>query len=150
MENLSKRQLAEGFFKQGYNCSQAVVLAFENEIGLDRQVLLNMASSFGGGMGRLRLTCGAVSGMFLVLGLITKRDMTDIEQKRTHYAQIQKLARIATERLGSISCAKLLNSTDTSPNPTLRSDDFYEKRPCLKIIGECAEILQEELNGKSY
>lgn len=146
MEKVSKRQLAEEYFKQGYNCSQAVVLAFENEIGLDRQVLLNMASSFGGGMGRLRLTCGAVSGMFLVLGLVTKRDMTDIEQKRIHYAQIQKLAKIAEERLGSITCSVLLNSTDTSPNPTARTDDFYKKRPCLKIIGECAEILQEELN----
>lgn len=146
MEKISKRQLAENYFKQGYNCSQALVLAYEKEIGLDRQVLLNMSSSFGGGMGRLRLTCGAVSGMFLVLGLIKKRDMTDIEQKKLHYEQIQKLAKTAEERLGSISCSVLLNSTDTSPNPTQRTEDFYQKRPCLKIIGECAEILQDELN----
>ena len=146
MENLSKKQLAEEYFKQGYNCSQAIVLAFEREIGLDRQVLLNMSASFGGGMGRLRLTCGAVTGMFMALGLIKKRDMTNIQEKQEHYAQIQKLAKLVEEKIGSINCSILLNTTDNSPTPTVRTEEFYKKRPCIKIIGECAAILEQELN----
>ena len=68
---MSRGDIAKSYFLQGYNCAQAVLLAFEDAIGLDRDALLKLTLPFGGGMGRLRLTCGAVSGMVMALGLIT-------------------------------------------------------------------------------
>ncbi len=140
-----RRDLAEKYFLEGYNCTQAVVLAFEDVSGLDRSTLLKMASSFGGGMGRLREVCGTVSGMFLICGLVLGYDGPEKgEVKAEHYARIQELAKRFEERNSSIVCRELLglDRKRDDPVPAERTPDFYRKRPCVRICGDAAEILE--------
>lgn len=144
---------ARALFREGYNCSQAVVLAFNDKMKLDEGMALRMASSFGGGMGRLREVCGAVSGMFMVLGaLYGYDDPTDYDAKKRHYERIQQLAKRYAEENGSIICRELLGlpagSSDPAPQP--RTAEYYAKRPCEAKIGAAARILEsfmEELES---
>ena len=90
---MNKRELGEAYFKEGYNCSQAVALAFHEEMGIDKDTAVRIASAFGGGMGRMREVCGAVSGMFMVLGAIKGyADAEDNGAKKALYADVQALA----------------------------------------------------------
>lgn len=133
-------------FRKGYNCSQALVLAFEEEHGLDERMILRLSSSFGGGMGRLREVCGSVSGMFMVAGLLYGYDdPKDFEGKKTHYARIQELAGVFQEINGSIVCRNLLGLSGGAdvPVPEKRTQEYYRKRPCEQIIGISAMILEE-------
>lgn len=140
---------AKQFFLEGYNCSQAVVLAFEDLFpNLDRATLLRAASSFGGGMGRLREVCGTVSGMFLVLGLLSGYDTPDTGAlKAAHYARVQDLAHRFEALHGSIVCRDLLGSKapHDPPVPSPRTPDFYRSRPCLALVASAASILEEYL-----
>lgn len=100
MNNHQER--AEALFKQGYNCAQSVFAAYSDELGMDMETALKLSSSFGGGMGRLREVCGAVSGMFMVAGLKDGySDPTDKEAKANHYKLIQKL--VNTYLAGNLS-----------------------------------------------
>ena len=132
-------------FREGYNCSQSLVLTFADLLPLEESVLLKMSSSFGGGMGRLREVCGAVSGMFLVCGLLYGYDGPETGPvKAEHYARIQELARRFEEKHGSIVCRELLGLSvrRESPVPEARTEAYYRKRPCPEIIGDAAEILE--------
>ncbi len=145
---MTRREMAERLFVDGYNCTQALVLAFEDVLDIDRDTLLKISSSFGGGMGRLREVCGAVSGMFMVAGLL--RGYTtpgDLEAKKEHYALIQRLAAKFREKRGSIVCRELLGAklATTSPTPDERTPEYYKTRPCARIVGDCAEIVAAEL-----
>lgn len=140
------KQLAENYFKEGYNCSQAVALAFSDEIGLDRETLLKITSSFGGGMGRLREVCGAVSGMFIIAGLLQGyTSPEDLSKKAEHYALIQRLAGLFKEKNGSYVCRELINGDTSSDKTFLRTSKYYKKRPCVSLVGDAAEILAEIL-----
>lgn len=137
---------AYDYFFEGYNCTQAVALAFEDMIPIERGLLLRMVSSMGGGMGRLREVCGAVSGMFLVAGVLYGYDgPKDVEGKAEHYKRIQDLAARFREYNGSIVCRELLglDKKQDSPTPEARTREYYEKRPCPHIIGMAAAILEE-------
>ena len=102
-------QKAMNLFKEGYNCSQSVFLAFKDLYGIDRHTALKLSSSFGGGMGRLREVCGSVSGMFLTAGILYGYDSPkDRSSKTEHYKRIQELARSFEELNGSIVCRELL------------------------------------------
>lgn len=143
-EKMTRGERAEALFLEGYNCAQAVVIAFEDLHGLDRETVAKMASSFGGGMARLREVCGSVSGMFLVAGLLYGYDDPKAkEEKAEHYARIQKLAADFQTEHGSIVCRELLGLTEKkqAPVPEERTAEYYKKRPCKKIIGRAAEIL---------
>lgn len=147
-ENQTKEERAKELFFEGYNCSQAVVGAFLNEIGLDaeKSKIISMVSSFGGGMGRLREVCGAVSGMFLVAGaLYGYDDPKDLNAKKEHYQRIQELAAKFKEINGSIICRELLglDGKDTTPSPSPRTKEYYEKRPCPDKIGSAARLMEE-------
>lgn len=145
---MTKGELAYNLFLEGYNCSQAVVCAFCDEVGLDRETALKLASSFGGGMGRMREVCGAVSGMFMVAGLVCGySDPKDKEAKRRHYELIQKMAKMFSECNGSIICRELLSGVKLTPGaePTPRNDGFYKKRPCQELVRCAAEIADEVL-----
>lgn len=145
---MTRRERAEQNFVAGYNCAQAVVLAFEDKFDVDRDALLKISSSFGGGMGRLREVCGAVSGMFIVAGLARGYvSPDDADGKREHYALIQKLAAKFKEKHGSIVCRELLGAklASTSPTPDARTPEYYKTRPCARFVGDCAEIVAEEL-----
>ena len=121
-----KGEQAKAFFLEGYNCTQSVALAFGEETGIEKNTLLKTASSFGGGMGRMREVCGAVSGMFLVAGaLYGYDDPKDLQAKKEHYARIQELAARFRARTGSIVCRELLGleGKDKSPVPRERTGE---------------------------
>ena len=143
---MTRREIAKENFMKGYNCSQALVLAFEDMVPIDRESLLKLASSFGGGMGRLREVCGSVSGMFMIAGLIYGYDGPETGQvKADHYARIQELARRFEETHGSIVCREMLglNVKHDAPTPEARTKEYYKKRPCPDIVGDAAEILEK-------
>ncbi len=147
-EKITRRQRAEKLFKMGYNCSQSVAGAFCDMTGLTLESTAKLASSFGGGFGRLREVCGAVSGMMLVLGICDGySDPTDNITKKAHYEKVQKLAGEFRDINGSIICRELLNGMsngdgkDNSPNPAERTAEYYKKRPCAELVGIAAEIL---------
>jgi len=138
-------------FKKGYNCSQAVLATYCEELGLNLETALKMASSFGGGMGGLREVCGAVSSMFMIAGLkYGYIDPEDSSLKQKHYELIQKLSQRFKEKNGSIICRELLGLEihHDSPMPESRTKEYYEKRPCEEYIKFAAEIIDEELSIK--
>ena len=139
-------QKAMNLFKEGYNCSQSVFLAFKDLYGIDRHTALKLSSSFGGGMGRLREVCGSVSGMFLTAGILYWYDSPkDRSSKTEHYKRIQELARSFEELNGSIVCRELLGLDQKKESyvPEERTKDYYRKRPCEQIVG-CAAYIMEE------
>ena len=142
---MSKRETAERLFESGYNCAQAVLCAFAKEVGLSEDTCKKLASSFGGGMGRMRLTCGAFSATLMVAGLLSGyTDTGDYETKCAHYKLVQELAEEFKALHKTLSCNELLGgNADASYRPTPRSDEFYKTRPCKKIIGDCAEIIEK-------
>ncbi|MCI9059360.1 MAG: C_GCAxxG_C_C family protein [Lachnospiraceae bacterium] len=139
-------QIAEENFLKGYNCTQAVVLAFSDLHGMEEKAAAKLSSSFGGGMGRLREVCGAVSGMFLVAGMLYGYDdPKDYQGKKEHYKRIQQLAQAFEEQNGSIVCRELLGleQKKDAPAPKLRTDDYYKKRPCPKLVRMAAEFMAQ-------
>lgn len=147
MENeYSKRGIkAMELFQEGYNCAQAVVLAYEDYFEESPETLAAMISSFGGGMGRLREVCGAVSGMFFVAGkLYGYSDPKASKEKMDHYARIQELAASFRERNGSIVCRELLGLQEkvSAPVPEERTAEYYKKRPCKELVADAASILE--------
>lgn len=142
-----KPELAGTLFRQGYNCSQAVLGAFAEELGLPFETAVKLSCSFGGGMGRMREVCGAVSGMLLVCGMAKGYSTPETGiVKAEHYRLVQELAKCFKERHGSIYCHDLLGGTaSTLPTPTERNHSFYNSRPCEKLIASAASILEEIL-----
>lgn len=143
---MTKEEKAKILFKEGYNCAQAVFLTFADDLNMDKNTVTKLTSSFGGGMGRLREVCGAVSGMFMVAGMMDGyTDPNDNRAKTHHYRRIQKLAHQFKEIHGSIICRDLLGLTVKSdkPIPELRTADYYKKRPCVQLVGDAARILEE-------
>ena len=139
-------------FKKGYNCSQSIVLTFADILPLDSDTLSRMASSFGGGMGRLREVCGAVSGMFMVAGLLYGYEGPETGQvKAEHYARIQDVAHKFEEKHRSIVCREMLELSvkHDAPTPEARTEEYYKKRPCVEIIGDAAQILDEYIKANS-
>lgn len=133
------------YFAQGYNCAQALVLTFSDLLSVDRDTLSALACSFGGGMGRLREVCGAVSGMFVAAGILYGYSGPETgDVKLAQYARIQELARRFEERWGTIICRELLGLSckHDSPMPEARTAAYYASRPCGEIIGTAAEILE--------
>ncbi len=145
LETSEYAQKAMALFKEGYNCSQSVLLAFEGCYDMDRRTALMLSSSFGGGMGRLREVCGAVSGMFMVAGLLYGYDdPKDMAAKTEHYARIQELARRFEQENGSIVCRVLLGLGEGKDShvPEKRTDEYYKKRPCGQLVGIAAMIME--------
>lgn len=150
MENEYSKKAVE-LFREGYNCAQSVFCAFAEDLGLDFETALKLSSSFGGGMGRLREVCGAVSAMFMIAGL--KYGYTtpnNDEIKGEHYARIQELAKRFTEKHGTIICRELLglDVKHDSPIPSQRTEQYYKDRPCEGIIRDAARITAEYISSK--
>lgn len=141
---------AKEYFTQGYNCAQAVMLAFCDKTGLDENTAAMLSSGFGGGMGRMREVCGAASGMFMAASMLMGyADPQDSESKKRTYAMIQQLAAEFKERNGgSIICRELLGlaKPEGTPVPEARTPEYYQKRPCGEIVKNAAEILEEYLD----
>ena len=137
-------EYAAELFLKGYNCAQAVAVAFCDVTGLDVDFTARMASSFGGGMGRMREVCGAVSGMLMVAGLLYGYDTPgDDVSKKKHYTLVQNLSGKFREQVGSIVCREILKNPPSDPNPTPRTAEFYKIRPCARMVSLAARILDE-------
>ena len=149
---MTRSETAMDNFLNGYNCAQSVVLAFKDLVDLDEKTLSSLASSFGGGMARLREVCGSVSGMFIILGLLYGYSGPETgEVKAEHYGRIQELAKRFEQENGSIVCRELLNleNKHDCPIPAQRTEEYYKKRPCKEIIGRATTILEEYLKELS-
>ncbi len=145
-------ELAEKLFRDGYNCSQAVLCAFGDMTGLEHETAARLSSSFGGGLGRMREVCGAVSGAAMVLGLLRGcGDPENSAAKAEHYRLIQEFARRFKEENGSIICRELLSGTAVRSGgaPEERTPEYYKKRPCPELVSQAARILDEMLEGSA-
>ncbi len=143
---------AKGFFTDGYNCAQAVALAYQDVIGLDAQTVARVTASFGGGLSRLREVCGAVSGMAFVAGaLIPADNPLDIAAKRENYSLMQKFAEGFRRENGSIVCRELLGLTQhkDEPTPSERTGEYYRKRPCVEYVATAARIVGEYISAQN-
>ncbi len=180
MEYQERVERAVVLFKEGYNCSQAVCAAFADIYGLTFEQALKVSASFGGGIGRMRMVCGAASGMFLLAGLeCGSTDPKDNDAKGANYKVVQQLATEFAKRNGSLICGELLGLVKPgeggagallnpiyrermeeqkhrpnyrrallNPNPEARTEEYYKKRPCAKMVEEGARIFAEYLQGK--
>lgn len=150
----NRPQRAAEYFLEGYNCCQSVFLAFADRYRIDRETALKLSCSFGGGMGRMRQVCGAVSGMALVCGLETgNTDKTDKQAKTKNYEQMRRLAGTFREKNGSIVCGELLGLSEQEKKeegaaPSNRTAEYYKKRPCKELVRCAAEILEREFMEK--
>ena len=143
------------FKEEGYNCCQAVVLAYNDLFGVDDSTAAAMASGFGGGMGRMREVCGSVSGMVMLAGLIAPACNPSVKVDRTrNYALVQEVAGEFKALNGSIVCRELLglvpmgsseNAPAESPEPSDRTAEYYKKRPCEELVGISARIIGEKI-----
>ena len=146
LENSIYAKKAMANFKAGYNCAQSVFLAFSDKYPIEESLALKLSSSFGGGMGRLREVCGAVSGMFMVAGVLYGYDSPeDYEGKKTHYERIQELAHKFSGLNDSIVCRELLglSQKEDVPTPEKRTEAYYQKRPCEQLVGMAAAIMEQ-------
>ena len=143
---MNHSEKAKELFHSGYNCAQAVVLAFSDVTGLGEKTATMLSSSFGGGIGRLREVCGAVSGACMVAGVLYgPTDPNDHEAKMTHYARIQQLAARFKEVNGSYICRELMGlpAGASDPEPEKRTEAYYHRRSCAEYVEIAARILDE-------
>lgn len=144
LEIEERAQRAVALFKQGYNCSQAVFASCADLYGIsDESLALRLSASFGGGMGRMRMVCGAASGMFMLAGLHNgSATPHDNEGKMANYATVQQLAGEFKATYGSLICAELLGLAPKpeDPKPAERTQQYYEKRPCVEMVAEAVRI----------
>jgi len=139
---------ARELFKEGYNCAQSVVAAWADYYGIDRETALRMSSGFGGGMGRMRMTCGAACGLFILAGLENGTiDGSDREGKADNYKFVQELAAEFKKENGSLICAELLglNKPEGTHVPEERTADYYHKRPCVDLVTAASQIYAKRL-----
>ncbi len=142
---------ARSYFTQGYNCAQSVVLAYSDIMGVDPKTLATLSASFGGGMGRLREVCGAVSGMVMIAGVLAPAfDPSQKDAKTANYKLTQSLAEAFRAQNRSIVCRELLGLSQVKdePTPSDRTPEYYKKRPCADLVMMAAEIVAREINSR--
>lgn len=145
---------ARAYFLDGYNCAQAVVMAFDDVMEMDVEMLARLASSFGGGMGRMREVCGTVSGMAMVASAIEPAtNPKNLEERKANYALVQTFANSFRRENGDIVCRRLLGLEPMAEQretamPSERTAEYYKKRPCVEYVGCAARIVAEYLLQK--
>ena len=141
---MDRQYKAATLFVEGYNCAQAVAMAFSDVVGLEEGFCAKAVSSFGGGMGRLREVCGAVSGMLFVAGILYGYDTKDDDAiKKEHYTRVQELAGKFRDEVGSIICREILKNPPSDPTPTPRTEQYYKDRPCAHMVVTAVRIMEE-------
>ena len=138
---------AKTLFRQGFNCSQSVFAACADLYGIkDETLALRLSASFGGGIGRMRQTCGAACGMFMLAGLENGSAIEgDAEGKKQNYALVQELAFKFKSENGSLICSELLGIAPKpqEPTPEARTEAYYQKRPCVEMVASAVRIFLE-------
>lgn len=140
-------QRARELFLQGYNCSQSVFCAYAEDYGIPMGTALRLSASFGGGIGRMRETCGAVCGMAMLLGMETGQTAPDdAKQKQENYQAVQSLAEKFRQKNGSIKCSELLQlrkGAAITSVPDERTAEYYKQRPCLRMVESAVELFEQ-------
>jgi len=146
---MSRAERAKEYFLQGFACSQAVALAFSDVMGLDESVISKIMLPYGGGLGRLRLTCGAVSGMASVIGMVFAEAENSPENKKKTYAIVQELCGKFQAETGSLICGELLQGmkvpVQVGGEAEARTQEYYKKRSCAEMVALAAQILEDYL-----
>ncbi len=145
---MKRADRAEELFRKGYNCSQSVFAAFADVLGMSVEEAARIASPFGAGFGKLREVCGAVSGMTLAAGYLKGYDdPADYESKKDLYRLIQKMCAEFEERKGTIICRELLGlkKGEDQAEPSVRTEEYYQSRPCIGACRTAAEIVEREI-----
>lgn len=149
--NVEERAMrAKELFLEGYNCAQSVFLAYCDFTPFDKKVAATVAAPFGGGMGRLREVCGAVSGMTMVAGFLYPNfDPADSQSKKENYAAVQELAEKFRKENGAIVCRELLGLAQKKDEhtPSPRTEEYYKRRPCAEYVAIAARIVGEKINA---
>ena len=149
---MSRAEKAKNYFLQGYACSQAVALAFSDLMQLDEDTIVKATLPFGGGLGRLRLTCGAVSGMAFVVGLLFAKTENTPENKKNTYAIVQELSAKFKAECGSLLCGELLAKmsvpVEVGGVAEERTQEYYKKRSCAEIVEIATRILDEYISSR--
>ena len=142
---MTRAEQAASYFHDGYNCAQAVAMAYADLLGMEPAQCAKAVSGFGGGFGRLREVCGAVSGMTFVISTLYGYDTPDTEQQMATYALIQELAGKFQAQVGSIICRDILKNPPNDPAPTPRTEEYDAKRPCARMVYLAASLVEEQL-----
>lgn len=146
---MSRVERGKEYFLQGYACSQAVALAFADLIAIDEGMIAKLTLPFGGGLGRLRLTCGAVSGMAFVIGALFADAENTPENKKKVYAITQELSLKFKEEHGSLICGELLTGMNVpvqvGGEAEPRTQEYYKKRSCVELVASAVKILESYL-----
>ncbi|MGN0777479.1 MAG: C-GCAxxG-C-C family protein [Candidatus Ventricola sp.] len=142
---MNHAEKARELFLSGCSCSQAVVGAFADDLGLDQDMALRLASSFGGGMGGMRETCGAVTGMLMVAGLKWGYCETgNLALKTAHYARVRSLVEQFKAEHTTIVCRELLaHLGELKKDPSARTAEYYRVRPCVRFVETAAALLDK-------
>ena len=140
---MTRAEIAAKLFCDGYNCAQAVAAAFADVTGLTQAQAAKMASGFGGGFGRLREVCGAVSGMTLVFSQLYGYECPDSNAQAKMYETVQLLAGKFREQAGSIVCREILKNPPSDPAPSPRTEAYYALRPCARMVYLATQILDQ-------
>ena len=142
---MTRPEQAASYFHDGYNCAQAVAMAYADLLGMEPAQCAKAVSGFGGGFGRLREVCGAVSGMTFVISSLYGYDAPNPEQQMATYALIQELAGKFQAQVGSIVCRDILKNPPNDPAPTPRTAEYYAVRPCARMVYLAASLVEEQL-----
>ncbi len=148
---MSRAEKAKEYFLQGYACSQAVALAFCDVTGVEEELISKIALPFGGGLGRLRMTCGAVSGMAIVVGLCFAEEERSAENKKQVYAITQSVCARFRQEYGSLICKELLAGkvpVEVGGIAEARTQEYYKKRPCAEMVAFATKIMGDELKAR--
>jgi C_GCAxxG_C_C family probable redox protein len=144
---MSRTEKAKEYFLQGYACSQAVALAFSDLVGVNESTLAKIMLPYGGGLGRLRLTCGAVSGMAAIVGLLYAENENTPENKKKVYSIVQELCEKFKQENGSLICGELLSNmkvpVEVGGAAEQRTQEYYKKRSCAEMVAQATQILEE-------
>ena len=151
---MSRAERAKELFLQGYACSQAVALAFSDVMGMEEEDISKLMLPFGGGLGRLRLTCGAVSGMAAVIGMTCAKAENTPENKKDTYAIVQQLCGKFQAETGSLICAELLSGmkvpVEVGGNAEARTAEYYKKRSCGDMVALAVQIIEDYLTENQF
>lgn len=143
---MNKPEKAVCYFENGCNCSQAVSVAFCEDFGIDKTVMLSLSEGLGGGVGRMRNVCGAVCGMAMLASLaVPEHQPTDSKTRKDVYSLVQTMADEFKSEFGSIICSEILKTPDKSPTPSERTQHYYASRPCSACVATAAKIAEKYL-----
>lgn len=150
---MTEKERAVELFLEGFNCSQSVFCAFCHRFDIDEDTAKRISAGLGGGVGRMRDVCGAVSASAMVLGSVcSATEGDDAESKKKNYELVGEFAERFKKIHGSVICREILENnavkTDNTATPEGRTADYYKNRPCLKVIEDAAEILMQMIGER--